>query len=233
MDLHQRYPALSDLKAKAQKRLPWFVFEYLDSATGEERTQLRNRQGLDAVQLMPSILHGEQEVDLSVDLLGQRHPLPFGVSPVGMSGLFWPNAERLLAAAATRHGLPYGLSTVASRTPEEVGDCLNGNGWFQIYPPRDPEIRADMLKRARDAGFTTLVLTVDVPVASRRERQVRSGLTSPPRLTPRLLAQVARCPAWPLASASRASASFVAGAILATPLRGSGPWPPRAAAAPG
>ena len=149
MDLHQRYPALSDLKAKAQKRLPWFVFEYLDSATGEERTQLRNRLGLDAVQLMPSILHGEQEVDLSVDLFGQRHPLPFGVSPVGMSGLFWPNAERLLAAAATRHGLPYGLSTVASRTPEEVGDCLNGNGWFQIYPPRDPEIRADMLKRAR------------------------------------------------------------------------------------
>lgn len=201
MDLHQRYPALSDLKAKAQKRLPWFVFEYLDSATGEERTQLRNRQGLDAVQLMPSILHGEQEVDLSVDLFGQRHPLPFGVSPVGMSGLFWPNAERLLATAATRHGLPYGLSTVASRTPEEVGDCLDGNGWFQIYPPRDPEIRVDMLKRARDAGFTTLVLTVDVPVASRRERQVRSGLTSPPRLTPRLLAQVARCPAWAMGMA--------------------------------
>ncbi|MEC8042487.1 MAG: alpha-hydroxy acid oxidase, partial [Pseudomonadota bacterium] len=136
-----------------------------------------------------------------VDLFGHRHPLPFGVSPVGMSGLFWPNAERLLAAAATRHGLPYGLSTVASRTPEEVGDCLDGNGWFQIYPPRDPEIRADMLKRARDAGFTTLVLTVDVPVASRRERQVRSGLTSPPRLTPRLLAQVARCPAWAMGMA--------------------------------
>lgn len=201
MDLHQRYPALSDLRAKARKRMPWFVFEYLDSATGDERTQVRNRSQLDAVQLMPSILHGEQDVDLSVDLFGQQYALPFGVSPVGMSGLFWPNAERILARAATQHCIPYGLSTVASRTPEDVSDCIDGNGWFQVYPPRDPDIRADMLKRARDAGFTTLVLTVDVPVASRRERQVRSGLTSPPRLTPRLMTQVARCPVWAMGMA--------------------------------
>lgn len=201
MDLHKKYPALSDLKAKARSRLPWFVFEYLDSATGQEQTQLRNRQHLDAVQLLPSILHGEQVADLSVSLFGQQHALPFGVSPVGMSGLFWPDAERILARAATKHRLPYGLSTVASRTPEDISDCLDGNGWFQIYPPRDPSIRSDMLQRAKAAGFTTLVLTADVPVPSRRERQVRSGLTSPPRLTPRLLAQVARCPAWALGMA--------------------------------
>lgn len=201
MDLHKKYPALSDLKAKARSRLPWFVFEYLDSATGQEQTQLRNRQQLDAVQLLPSILHGEQVADLSVSLFGQQHALPFGVSPVGMSGLFWPDAEKTLARAATKHRLPYGLSTVASRTPEGISDCLDGNGWFQIYPPRDPSIRSDMLQRAKAAGFTTLVLTADVPVPSRRERQVRSGLTSPPRLTPRLLAQVARCPAWALGMA--------------------------------
>jgi L-lactate dehydrogenase (cytochrome) len=181
--------------------MPWFVFEYLDSATGSESVLRRNRDDLDRVQLMPSILHGEFEPDMSVTLFGKTHPLPFGVSPVGMSGLFWPDAERILARAATKAGLPYGLSTVASRTPEEVGPALNGNGWFQIYPPRDPDIRADMLKRARDAGFSALVLTVDVPVASRRERQTRSGLTSPPRLTPRLLAQVARCPAWAIGTA--------------------------------
>ncbi|SMO41976.1 L-lactate dehydrogenase (cytochrome) [Thalassovita litoralis] len=201
MDLFQKYPAISDLKAKARKRIPWFVFEYLDSATGVEATQARNRTKLDEVMLMPSILHGEMEMDLSVDLFGRRYPLPFGVSPVGMSGLFWPGAERLLAAEATRQGLPYGLSTVASRTPEDVADCLDGNGWFQVYPPRDPQIRADMLKRAKDAGFHALVLTVDVPVASRRERQTRSGLTSPPKLTPRLLTQVARCPAWAMGTA--------------------------------
>lgn len=201
MDLLQKFPAIEDLRARARKRVPWFVFEYLDSATGTEATLRRNREKLDEVLMMPSILHGDMEFDTSVNLFGRTHPLPFGVSPVGMSGLFWPNAERLLAAEATRQGLPYGLSTVASRTPEDVADCLDGNGWFQVYPPRDPDIRADMLKRARDAGFHALVLTVDVPVASRRERQTRSGLTSPPKLTPRLLAQVARCPAWALGMA--------------------------------
>lgn len=201
MDLFQKYPAISDLKAKARRRIPWFVFEYLDSATGVEATQARNRAKLDEILMMPSILHGEIEPDTSVQLFGKHHPLPFGVSPVGMSGLFWPGAERTLATEATRHGLPYGLSTVASRTPEDVADCLDGNGWFQVYPPRDAKIRSDMLKRARDAGFHALVLTVDVPVASRRERQTRSGLTSPPRLTPRLLTQVARCPAWAVGTA--------------------------------
>jgi L-lactate dehydrogenase (cytochrome) len=201
MDLFQRYPALSDLKAAARRRMPWFVYEYLESATGTESVHIRNRAGLDRVLFMPSILHGEFKPDLSVALFGQKYALPFGVSPVGMSGLFWPDAERRLARAATAAGMPYGLSTVASRTPEEVGPELNGNGWFQMYPPRDETIRRDMLKRAKDAGFTGLILTVDVPVASRRERQTRSGLTSPPRLTPRLLLQVARCPQWAMETA--------------------------------
>lgn len=201
MDLHARYPALSDLKIRARRRMPWFVWEYLESATGTEATQRRNRQKLDDVLLMPSILHGDCAPDLSTTLLGRVIPLPFGVSPVGMSGLFWPDAERRLARAATRAGLPYGLSTVAARTPEDLSPCIDANGWFQLYPPRDETIRRDMLKRAKNAGFSTLVLTVDVPVASRRERQVRSGLTSPPRLTPRLLWQVAQRPAWALGTA--------------------------------
>lgn len=202
MDLFQRYPAISDLKARARTRMPWFVWEYLDSATGTEATQARNREKLDAVLLSPSILHGEFTPDLTVRMFGQTYPLPFGISPVGMSGIFWPDAERLLAAAAARADLPYGLSTVAAQTPEAVAPHLGKHGWFQMYPPRDPGIRADMLKRAKDAGFTALILTVDVPVASRRERQTRSGLTQPPRLTPRLLAQVLRCPAWALGTLS-------------------------------
>jgi L-lactate dehydrogenase (cytochrome) len=120
-----------------------------------------------------------------------------------MSGLVWPGAERHLARAAAEAEIPYTLSTVASRTPEDIADVLGPRAWFQMYPPRDPEIRADMLRRARVAGFAALVLTVDVPVGSRRERQQRSGLTQPPRLTPRLLAQVAARPAWALATARR------------------------------
>lgn len=198
MDLFRHYPAISDLKARARRRMPHFVWEYLDSATGTEATQRRNREALDRVLMRPSILHGEFSPNLSATLFGHCHPLPFGIAPVGMSGLFWPDAERLLAAAAAKAGLPYGLSTVAAQTPEALAPHLGAHGWFQIYPPRDPGIRADMLRRAKAAGFSALVLTVDVPVASRRERQTRSGLTQPPRLTPRLLAQVLRCPAWAL-----------------------------------
>lgn len=198
MDWHQSFPAISDLKARARRRIPHFVWEYLDSATGTEATLRRNRTQLDTILFRPSILHGEFSPDLTTTFLGKTFPLPVGISPVGMSGLIWPDAERLLAAAAAALGLPYAMSTVASQTPEFVAPVLGEHGWFQMYPPRDPEIRRDMLKRARDAGFSALILTVDVPVASRRERQTRSGLTQPPRLTPRLLAQVARRPAWAL-----------------------------------
>lgn len=198
MDLHQRYPAISDLRKRARARLPRFVWDYLDSATGNEATQRRNRAELDKVLFRPSILHGEMTPDLGARLFGQDFPLPFGMAPVGMSGLIWPDAERRLARAAATAGLPFCLSTVASRTPEDVASALGSHGWFQLYPPRDPAIRADMLNRARAAGFSTLILTADVPVASRRERQTRSGLTQPPRLTPRLFAQVALRPAWAL-----------------------------------
>ncbi|WP_397544320.1 alpha-hydroxy-acid oxidizing protein [Roseovarius salis] len=203
MTLDTRYPALSDLRRRARARLPRFVWEYLDSGTGTEATTQRNRDRLDEILLMPSILHGEIDRVTTTEFLGSRFNLPVGIAPVGMSGLVWPDAERTLARSAARAGIPYTLSTVASQTPEDVQPALGEHAWFQMYPPRDPEIRADMLRRARAAGFETLVLTVDVPVGSRRERQTRSGLTQPPRVTPRLLAQIAACPAWALATARR------------------------------
>lgn len=196
MDLHSMYPGIPGLKRRARRRLPHFVWEYVDSGTGTETTLHRNRQALDDVRLYPSILHGELTYDTQVEFLGQSFTLPFGIAPIGMCGLIWPNAEALLARTAAQAGLPFTLSTVASQSPEDMAPHLGENAWFQLYPPKDPGIRVDVLARARAAGFKTLVLTVDVPVASRRERQTRSGLTQPPRLTPRLLAQVAMRPAW-------------------------------------
>lgn len=196
MELHNTYPAISDLKSRARKRIPHFVWEYLDSATGNEITQARNRAKFDDILLSPSILHGEFTPDVSTTFLGRDYPMPVGIAPVGMSGLIWPGAEQMLARTAAAQGIPYTISTVATQTPEDVADDIGDQGWFQIYPPRDTQIRTDMLKRAKDAGFHTLVMTVDVPVASRRERQTRGGLQQPPRLTPRLAMQAARCPAW-------------------------------------
>jgi len=201
MDMDARFPAVSDLRDRARRRIPRFAWEYLDSATGDEHAQVRNRTKLNEVLFNPSILHGEFTPDLSTELLGYRFPLPFGVAPVGMAGLMWPGAERLLAKAAAKAGMPYTLSGVATRTPEDIAPVLGEHGWFQLYPPRDEAVRRDILKRARDAGFRVLVLTVDVPVASRRERVLRSGLTNPPRLTPRILAQIASRPAWAFGTA--------------------------------
>ena len=201
MDLHSTFPALSDLRTRAQRRIPKFVWEYLDSGTGDERTKAANRAALDRLEYLPSILHGEVTPDLGTSLLGFDYKLPIGIAPVGMSGMIWPGAERALAAAAVRAGIPYTMSTVAAAMPEDVADVIGPNAWYQLYPPRDVEIRKDMLARIRDAGFAAIALTVDVPIPSRRERQTRSGLTSPPALTPRLLAQVAMRPAWAMATA--------------------------------
>ena len=202
MDLDTRYPGIFDLKLAAKRKLPHFVWEYLDSATGTESTLVNNRVAFDQLRMMPSVLHGPLAVDLNCNFLGKTFDLPFGVAPVGLSGLIWPNAETLLARNAKDNNLPYTLSTVACQTPETIGPLANGNGWFQLYPPRDPKVRTDMLSRVKNAGFDTLVLTVDLPVASRRERQTRSGITQPPRLTPRLLAQIAQKPHWALATAA-------------------------------
>ncbi len=198
MSFSTTHPALDDLRKTAHRRIPRFVWEYLDSATGDESTKSRNRGQLDKVLLRPSILHGEFTPDLSITLMGRTYPLPFGIAPVGMSGLIWPGAEQTLARLGARENIPYTLSTVASQPPETLAPHIGDQGWFQLYPPRDPAIRTDLLTRAKKAGFHTLVLTVDVPVASRRERQTRGGLTNPPRITPRILAQIMTCPAWGL-----------------------------------
>lgn len=201
MDLHSTYPGIEDLRRRARRRVPHFVWEFLDSGTGSEQALRRNRVALDRICFMPSILHGPLDFDLTAQFLGRDYPLPFGVAPIGMSGLIWPDAEGILARAAADAGIPYTLSTVASQSPEDMATHIGPDAWFQLYPPKDPRIRADMLDRIRGAGFSKLVLTADVPVASRRERQTRSGLTHPPRLTPRLLAQIAQRPAWALGMA--------------------------------
>ena len=201
MSLDSKYPALKYLKPAAKRRIPHFVWEYLDSATGNELAQANNRAALQSIEMMPTILRGEIYPQTSQTFLGKTYDLPFGVAPVGMSGLIWPDAERHLARNAAAANLPYTLSTVACQTPETIGPLTNGNGWFQLYPPKDLEIRKDMIHRISNAGFETLVLTLDLPAASRRERQNRGGITQPPVLTTRIMAQIALKPHWAIATA--------------------------------
>ncbi|MEL6167872.1 MAG: alpha-hydroxy acid oxidase [Pseudomonadota bacterium] len=198
MDLDLDYPAVSDLRARARRSIPHFAFEYLDSGTGDELEVHRNRDALDAVLFLPRILPGPLAPDFATTFMGQDFGRPFGVSPVGMAGVMWPGAEKMLARACQRLRIPYTLSTTATVEPEDVGPLAGDMGWFQLYCPKDPEIRRDMLRRAKETGFQKLVFTVDVPNDSRRERQRRARLTLPPVITPRTIWEVATHPAWAL-----------------------------------
>ncbi|PIB25054.1 alpha-hydroxy-acid oxidizing enzyme [Amylibacter kogurei] len=196
MDLENKYPSLDDIKRRAKSRLPHFAWEYVDSATGKEDQKHRNRTALDRILFHTKILQGEYTPDISTRFLGHDFATPFGIAPIGMSGMIWPNAEPILADKGREHNIPYSMSTVATLTPETIAPHLGEHAWFQFYPARDLEIRSDMIKRARAAGFTTLVLTVDVPMTSIRERQKRAQLTIPPRITPNMIWQSITHPTW-------------------------------------
>ncbi|GGE32285.1 alpha-hydroxy-acid oxidizing enzyme [Primorskyibacter flagellatus] len=201
MELDLDYPTLADLKARARRRLPHFAWEYLDSGTGGDMAIRRSRAALDDVVLAPAVLKGRTVPDLGTTLLGRSYTRPWGVSPVGMTGLFWPGAEITLAQHCVAQGLPFGLSTVAAASVEDLAPHVGDRGWFQLYPPAEPAHCEDLLARAKAAGFHTLILTVDVPGPSRRERQRRGGLRTPPSITPRLMWHSMQRPAWALAVA--------------------------------
>ena len=201
-ELMRRYPAVSYLEARARRRIPHFGWEYLASGTTRDEGLERNRRALSEVLLVPEYMKGAMEPTIETELFGLKYSAPFGISPVGLTGLMWPQAEQILARTAARVRIPYGLSTVATESPETIGPIADGMGWFQLYPPRNENIRGDLLKRAADAGFTTLAVTVDVPAPSMRERQKKGGVGVPPKITPLMLYRTMIRPAWALATLS-------------------------------
>lgn len=205
--LHDRYPSIAYLAEAAKRRMPHFAWEYLDSGTGLEEAVARNRAAFDAVTLKPRFMKGRIEPDISVELFGKRYDAPLGVAPVGFSGMLWPEAETMLARMAATRNIAYCLSMVACETPETIGAAAGANAWFQLYPMADKDAEADLLNRARDSGMEVLVVTIDVPVNSTRERQRKAGLGKP-GLSASRLAQIAARPAWARATARRGMPKF-------------------------
>lgn len=208
-DLMDRYPRAADLEPAARRRIPRFAWDYLDHGAGAETLLTRNRAAFDAVTLEPAFLHPRPPVELSCDLFGIRYDAPFGVSPVGFGGMVWPGADRAIARAAHGANIPYALSTVANASIEETGAITEGRFWFQLYPPRDESIRSDLLDRAWQAGCRVLVLTIDTPGPSRRERAAKSGMSYSMRPTARNFAQAAMRPRWSLAVLRHGLPEFV------------------------
>lgn len=194
--LMDRFPAISDLEARAKKRVPFFSWEYLASGTGADRAVQRNSDALADITLVPQLLKGAFDPEVSTELFGVEYAAPIGIAPVGLTGLIWPGADEALAAAAADRRIPYCMSTVSTTSPEDAGPASKGMGWFQLYPPREKDMRDDLIERVEQAGFTTLVVTADVPARSRRERQVKARIRVPPKIGPTLIAQSAMHPAW-------------------------------------
>ena len=194
--LVDKYPRVSDMVDIAKRRMPHFASEYLFAGTGYDEALENNRKVFNKIFLVPNYLKGTVNPNLKTKLFDYEYDAPFGMAPVGMTSLMWPGAEVALSKMSVKNNIPFSLSTVACTSVEEVGKHLNGTGWFQLYPPADKAIRDDLLKRAKNSGFKTLIITADIPASSRRERLRMAGVSVPPKTNLRTFFQAAMCPSW-------------------------------------
>lgn len=212
MDLMNRYPRLSDMRMAASRRIPKFVFAYLDSGTGHDSVVNKNRAYLDSIQLTPQFMRGRVDADISTSLFGKTYNAPFGVAPIGLASLIWPGAEQILGAAAKRNGFPYALSTVSGDSVERVSGVAGDMTWFQLYAPRNTDMMKDLLRRARACGVKNIVLTADVPSPSRRERMRIAGAPLGSRgnssFSPRVIWQSMMRPEWAIRTVLNGGARF-------------------------
>lgn len=201
---------VEDFRRQARRRLPRFVFDYVDGAAEDERCLQRNRNDLEVLHLLPTCLRDTSTVDMSLELFGRRWNAPLGVAPVGFNGLVRPGGDVLLARAAAAAGLPFVLSTASNARLEAVREAASdGVQWLQLYVMGDRTIAEQLVRRAAGAGYGALVLTVDVPVSGRRERDVRNGFRLPFRPTARTLLDLASRPRWSLRMLRSGAPAFV------------------------
>ena len=191
-----RAASVADLRAIARRRLPRGVFDYIDGGAEDERTMAANAAAFGAVTFRPRVLRDVGEVDPSTTLLGRPLPLPLVLAPTGFTRIADPDGELAVARAAERAGLPYTLSTLSTRSIEEVAATSAGPKWFQVYVWRDRGLVKEMIGRAATAGYEALVLTVDTAVLGRRERDVRRGFSLPPKIGLSTLVDGALHPGW-------------------------------------
>lgn len=196
--LNRRFPSLAELEAPARRRLPAIAFDYLEGGIGDEGAVRRNREALDRVELVPRYGVDVGAIDPSVRLFGRSYPLPFGIAPMGLANMVWPQADRMLTTAAQAAGIPYVLSTVGTTSIEAAARLAPDVLWFQLYgiDVDDHAVSRDLIRRARDAGAHVLVVTLDIPVRARRRRDIRNGMTLPFRVTPGMIADALRHPRW-------------------------------------
>jgi L-lactate dehydrogenase (cytochrome) len=186
-----------DLRSVARRHVPRAVFDYVDGAAETETSLRRSREAFARIEFVPSVLQDVSEVDTSTTILGRPAALPLVFAPTGFTRLMHQEGEPAVARVAGRMGIPYALSTLGTTSPEDVAAAApDTDRWFQLYLWNDREAGIDLVRRARAAGFSALVLTVDTPVAGARLRDVHNGFTIPPTLSLRTLVDIALHPGW-------------------------------------
>ncbi|MCC4211532.1 alpha-hydroxy acid oxidase [Leeuwenhoekiella parthenopeia] len=190
------YPSVDDLRTKAKSRVPAFAFEYLDGGCNEDVSIRRNTSEIREVQLQPRYLNNYGESSTKTKVLGMEFDAPFGIAPVGLQGLMWPNSPAILAKAAHKHNIPFILSTVTTMDIEKASELTEGNAWFQLYNPVEDVVRNDIIDRAQAAGCPVLVLLCDVPTFGFRPRDFKNGLALPPKMSVRNIMQILGKPRW-------------------------------------
>ncbi|KJD34764.1 lactate dehydrogenase [Tamlana nanhaiensis] len=191
-----RYPSIDDLRAKAQTKIPRFAFEYLDGGCNEDVNLIRNTSELREVQLKPNYLRAHTGSSLKTKLFGVEYDAPFGIAPVGLQGLMWPNSPEILAKAAFEHNIPFILSTVTTTSIERASELTEGKAWFQLYHPAEDRLRDDIINRAAAAECPVLVILCDVPTFGFRPRDIRNGLAMPPKMSVKNILQILGKPHW-------------------------------------
>ncbi|WP_299491376.1 alpha-hydroxy acid oxidase [uncultured Shewanella sp.] len=197
---NRHYASSKQLKQKTQQRIPKFAYDYLTEGCVDDIGLKRNRQVMKNIHFTPAYITSSsaphQTVNTQVSLFGHTYSAPFGIAPIGLQGLMWPNAPIILAKAAYKHNIPYILSTVSSESLEQIAEATHGQAWYQLYNPTEPHIRDDIIDRLKVMQYKTLVVTIDVPTFGFRPRDFNNGLAMPPKLTLKNVYQAAIKPMW-------------------------------------
>ncbi|WP_163400046.1 alpha-hydroxy acid oxidase [Flavobacterium fluviatile] len=194
--INTKYPSIDDLRKKAQKQIPRFAFEYLDGGCNEDVNLYKNTKEIRDVELLPYYLSKHTGSSMKTELFGHTYDAPFGIAPVGLQGLMWPNAPEILAKAAFEHNIPFILSTVTTSSIERIAEITEGKSWFQLYHPAENSLRDSIIKRAEAAECPVLVILSDVPTFGFRPRDIRNGLAMPPKMSVANILQVLGKPEW-------------------------------------
>ena len=203
-----QYPSIADLKIKARKKIPRFAFEYLNGGCNDDVNIKRNNDEIRNVQLRPDYIKKFNGSSLKTSIFGIEYDLPFGIAPIGLQGLMWPNSPEILAKSAFKNNIPFILSTVSTSSIERISEITEGKFWFQLYHPAEDKLTNDLIIRTHDSGCKVLVILCDVPTFGYRPKDIKNGLSMPPKMNLNNFFQIFSKPHWAVETIKYGQPSF-------------------------